>query len=256
MAHPPYYYALVLFCSAIAGGLLFVLTRKQTSKGLKILLSFSAAYLLALSVLHLFPEVYASDIDHVGWYVLAGFMLQVVLDFFSHGVEHGHAHAGHSHGTRFLVTVMASLWIHAFIEGMPFGGVLQHMEHIHEGHSHVHHGHDHRDTLLLGISLHKVTETLVLTSLMFTTGLSKTRIFLLIVLFSLVAPAGAFSHYIIGENGLADLQTLTPKVTAVLIGILLHVSTIILFESEEGHRFNWMKFAAILAGIGTVALFL
>jgi hypothetical protein len=47
---------------------------------------------------------------------------------------------------------------------------------------------------------------------------------------------------------------LTPKVTGILIGILLHVSTTIIFESEEGHKFNWWKFLAIIVGIAMAAL--
>ncbi len=257
MSQPPILYASVLFLAALAGGGLFVLTHKQTSKGLKLLLSFSAAYLLGLTLLHLFPELFSSEINNAGWYVLGGFMLQVILDFFSHGIEHGHAHTNHQHNqsTKFLFTVMASLWIHAFIEGMPFGGVASpHVhDHIHagEGHSHFH---DHRDSLLIGISLHKITETLVFTALLFSTGMSKMRVLFWMLLFALIAPAGTFVHYLIGENGIANLETLTPKVTGVLIGILLHVSTIILFESEEGHKFNWMKFVSILVGIGFAML--
>jgi zinc transporter ZupT len=258
MHHPPVFYAIVLFLAAIAGGIIYLLTHKQTSKGIKLMLAFSAAYLLGLTLLHLFPELFASEIPNAGWYVLGGFMLQVVLDFFSHGVEHGHAHTNkhHHHGTKFLFTVMASLWIHAFIEGMPFGGVMpEHVHHHHHGHIHGH-VHDHRDSLLIGISLHKITETLVLTALLASSGMSRIRVILWMVIFACIAPAGAFIHYLIGEQGLADLATLTPKVTGVLIGILLHVSTIILFESEEGHKFNWMKFAAILLGIGAAAAFI
>ncbi len=256
MEHPPYYYAIVLFLASLSGGLIYLITHKQTSKGIKIMLAFSAAYLLGLTLLHLFPELFASEIPHVGWYVLGGFMLQVVLDFFSHGVEHGHAHTNkhHHHGTKFLFSVMASLWIHAFIEGMPFGGVMPDHAH-HHGHAHVH-VHDHRNSLLIGISLHKVTEALVLTALLSSTGMNRFRVIFWMVLFACIAPLGAFIHYIIGEQGLADLSTLTPKVTGVLIGILLHVSTIILFESEEGHKFNWVKFAAIILGIAASAAFI
>jgi hypothetical protein len=39
-----------------------------------------------------------------------------------------------------------------------------------------------------------------------------------------------------------------------LVGILLHVSTIILFEGEMGHKFNWMKFLMVLLGILSVGL--
>jgi len=220
-------------------------------------------------LLHLFPELFASGIPYAGWYVIAGFILQVILDYFSHGVEHGHAHThDHHHGKGFLITVMASLWIHAFIEGMPFGGVFD-PHTIADAHDHAHnhahshgHAHDHRDSLLIGISLHKVTEALVFMALLISTGLSKTRAFLLsktraffwMIVFALVAPLGAFAHYFIGENGFANLATLTPKVTGILIGILLHVATTILFESEEGHKFNRMKFGAIILGIASAAL--
>lgn len=251
MESPPFYQASVLFCAALTGAVIYLLTHKQSSKGIKLLLSFSAAYLLGLSLLHLFPELFSSGVKNPGWFVLGGFMLQVILDFFSHGVEHGHAHHHKDAGTRFLVSVMASLWIHAFIEGMPFGGAME--GHVHDHGGHVHDGlqtHDHSSSLLLGISLHKVTETLVFTALLIGSGVRKNRAILLILAFALVAPAGAFIHYYFGDCG---IESLTPKITGVLIGILLHVSTTIIFESEEGHRFNWIKFLSIILGIGMAA---
>lgn len=251
MESPPYFYALVLFGAALCGAVIYLLTHKQSSKEIKLLLSFSAAYLLGLSFLHLFPELFSSGIKNAGWYVLGGFLLQVILDFFSHGIEHGHAHTHKHVGTKFLISIMASLWIHAFIEGMPFGGEVAGHAHDH-GHGHVHGpgGHDHRGTLLLGISLHKITETLVFTALLIGSGIKKSRAIALIILFALVAPAGAFVHYFFGDMG---IESLTAKVTGVLIGILLHVSTTIIFESEEGHKFNWIKFLSILLGIGMAA---
>lgn len=250
----PWFYMLILFASAMLGAGIFFITKKQSSNGIKLLLSFSAAYLLGLTLLHLFPELFAGDLEHAGWYVLIGFMLQVVLDFFSHGVEHGHAHIhDHHSGSKFIYMVMISLWIHAFIEGMPFGGVIDSHVHDHSAHSH-HHGHDHRDGLLLGIGLHKVTESLVFAALLLSGGISKSRALLLIVLFALIAPLGALTNFFFQQSGSLFLATLTPKVTGVLIGIILHVSTMILFESEEGHRFNWWKFGSILIGIALSAL--
>lgn len=254
MSDTPLFYAAVLFLASMAGCGIFLLTRKQASRGVKLMLAFSAAYLLGLTLLHLFPELYHSNIPHIGWYVLGGFLLQIILDFFSHGVEHGHAHTHQHQGTRFLVSVMISLWIHAFIEGMPFGGVVEAHAHAHDhaGHNHAHgaDGHDHRMSLLLGISLHKVTEALVFTALLFGMGMRLAKIIFWVVLFALMAPLGAFAHHFLGISGVANLATFTPMVTGVLIGILLHVSTIILFESDETHRFNWMKFVAILLGLG------
>jgi hypothetical protein len=37
---------------------------------------------------------------------------------------------------------------------------------------------------------------------------------------------------------------------AVVVGIFLHISTTILFESSENHRFNLIKFVVILMGAG------
>jgi len=39
-------------------------------------------------------------------------------------------------------------------------------------------------------------------------------------------------------------------INAVVVGILLHVSTTILFESSKDHQFNWSKIISILLGIG------
>ncbi len=250
----PVFFATILFLASMTGYGIFMLTRKQASRGVKVLLAFSAAYLLGITLLHLFPELYHSEVPHIGWYVVAGFLLQVVLDFFSHGVEHGHAHTHQHQGTRFLASVMISLWIHAFIEGMPFGGVVEMHAHDHAGHDHAHAGHDHRMSLLVGISLHKVTEALVFTALLFGMGMRTGKTLLWVVLFALMAPIGAFAHYFIGVSGVADLATFTPMVTGVLIGILLHVSTVILFESDESHSFNWIKFVAILIGLAMAGL--
>ena len=40
------------------------------------------------------------------------------------------------------------------------------------------------------------------------------------------------------------------RINALVVGVLLHVSTTILFESSKNHQFNATKFGAILLGIG------
>lgn len=254
----PVFHSIVLFLSALAGGVLYLLTRKQSGSGLKLLLAFSAAYLLGLSLLHLMPELFESDLTSPGWFILAGFMLQVILDFFSHGIEHGHAHIHHHTGTRYLYTIMAALWIHAFLEGMPFGGALTESHSAHTHHHHVHHHdhtHDHRGSLLLGISLHKVTEALVFSALLIASGMSRWRAFFWLTVFALIAPAGAWLHFALAQTGAEWVESLGSVVIGILVGILLHVSTTILFESESGHKFNLVKFMVIIAGIALSAAF-
>jgi zinc transporter ZupT len=109
-------------------------------------------------------------------------------------------------------------------------------------------------SLLLGISLHKVTEALVFTALLVGMGMRTMQTLLWMILFASMAPLGAFAHYYLGVSGVANLATFTPMVTGVLIGILLHVTTSPMFESDESHSFNWMKFVAILIGIAMAGL--
>jgi zinc transporter ZupT len=239
----------VLFFIAIIGGGVLLLGKKISSSQMKLLLSFSAAYLLALTFLHLLPEVMEGHAEGIGFYILLGFLLQIVLDYFSQGIEHGHAHVHEQTGSRFYWMVTISLWIHAFIEGMPFGA----SEDMHVGHAH-HHEHGHEHSLLVGIAFHKFTESFVFASLLLHLLKSKARAWGALIMFALVAPVGALIfHY---TNGLAflELEHALSVVMALLIGIILHVATTILFESEEGHRFNRMKFLVIVLGMLCAAI--
>ena len=67
---------------------------------------------------------------------------------------------------------------------------------------------------------------------------------LFLVCFALMSPLGIY----ISEKALF-LHEYHSEIIAVTIGIFLHISTIILFESSENHKFNFQKFTAILLGI-------
>ena len=84
---------LTLFLSVIGGGGLAFYIRKNTQALLKSVLSFSGAYILGISVLHLMPTVFTNQIENIGLWILGGFFIQLVLEQFSGGVEHGHVHA-------------------------------------------------------------------------------------------------------------------------------------------------------------------
>lgn len=239
---------LILFLVSMAGSGILFLGKDITPSRMKLLLSFSASYLLSLTFLHLLPEAMADGGEHIGVFILIGFLLQIVLDYFSHGVEHGHAHAHHHVGTRFYWMVSISLWIHAFIEGMPFGMTEEVMQHSHEHH---HHGH----SLLLGISFHKFTESFVFAALLLAMVKEKWKAFSAAVFFALVAPAGALFFYLGEELDWFHGEHLLPYVMSILMGIILHVSTMILFEAEEGHRFNRVKFLIILLGFAAAFFF-
>ena len=208
---------------------------------LKLLIAFSGAYLLSITALHLLPEVFTGDDRgaYFGSFVLVGFFIQVMLEYLSGGIEHGHAHTHRSAGLP--VGLMIGLCLHAFLEGMPLGGGDA-------GHSHHGHSHSHGiEPLLLGIVLHKYPVAMVFLAMLLNSGLAKAKAFGLLAVFAAMAPLGTLL------SGVEMVGQYNRESLAIVIGIFLHVSTTILFESSEGHRFNAYKMIAIAAGLALSA---
>lgn len=65
-----------------------------------------------------------------------------------------------------------------------------------------------------------------------------------LVVFALMSPLGVLLN-----NQFELLNTYDTEIKGLIIGIFLHISTIILFESSENHKFNLQKFIAILFGV-------
>ena len=203
---------------------------------LKLLIAFSGAYLLSITALHLLPEVFTGDDRgaYFGSFVLVGFFIQVMLEYLSGGIEHGHAHTHRSAGLP--VGLMIGLCLHAFLEGMPLGGGDA-------GHSDSHG----LEPLLLGIVLHKYPVAMVFLAMLLNSGLAKAKAFGLLAVFAAMAPLGTLL------SGVEMVGQYNRESLAIVIGIFLHVSTTILFESSEGHRFNAYKMIAIAAGLALSA---
>src|SRR5690554_4537411 len=87
---------LVLFLAAIIASILVLGGKLNIKKFIQPLLSFSAAFLLGVSFLHLLPEAFSTSYASTGVFILIGFFLQLVLDYFSGGIEHGHIHVDKS----------------------------------------------------------------------------------------------------------------------------------------------------------------
>lgn len=221
---------LLLISTVLLGGV-FVLYTKPNKQFTKLLLAFSGSYLLAVTVLHLLPEVYESQShshEHgssklLGILILIGILIQSILESFSKGAEHGHVHL-HSESKQFPWLLFISLCIHAFSEGLP----------IHQA----------NNNLLWAIIIHKIPIAIVLASFFSHSKYPKRQILLFLFVFSLMSPLG----YFLGQNNSWFIEH-HQQITAFIIGVFLHISTIILFESSEDHKFNIQKFTAIVLGI-------
>ncbi len=255
------YYLIIVVAAALLGGGIGLALGGSMTRNVKVALAFSGAYLLALSVLHLMPEIYISLGEEAGLYVLIGFVLQIGLEQFSKGVEHGHIHLKDQSRGVFPLGIYLSLILHSFIEGLPLAGA-QDAEligaHLHD-HAHAHgfhhnHNHSHGHALLYGIAIHKIPEALALTALLFHFFADKAKTVLFILIYALATPLGmGVGHFFILKNS-PNAMHIYHVLLSIAVGIFLHVGTTIIFEAEEQHRFKLKKGLAVLLGIFLVWL--
>lgn len=234
---------LILFIVAIAGAALGEMMGHSLRRQLPLLLAFGGAFLLGLCFLHLLPEAFEAN-GRAGLWVVGGFLVQIGLEYLSKGMEHGHVH-----GNRFGTLAFLSLCLHAFIEAMPFG--LEELGgHAHDHHGHDHHGHHHHHAgesgwgLLFGIGLHKLPVAIALMTILRATVRSRARRWTWVLVFAVVPFLG-----ILLAGYLPKDAATFGALNGLLVGILLHIATTILFETADGHEFNGRKLLTVLLGL-------
>jgi zinc transporter ZupT len=219
MSITPYLFPLL---SVLIGYVVALFLKPEAKKNIKLLLAFSGSFLLSITVMHLLPEIYEVKNNEVPLFIMFGILFQIILEFFSKGAEHGHVH-GHAKMFQMPWLLFISLCIHAFLEGVP---VSQHSD------------------LALGIAIHHFPIAIILTTFFNNAQLNKTAILIFMFTFAIMTPLGTFFSGIIPV--FSNYHT---QITAVVIGILFHISSTIIFESSEGHKFNVAKISMIILGI-------
>lgn len=213
---------ILLFLAVVVGYCVaFYLNKKQRSN-MSVFLAFSGAFLLSVTVFELLPEVFKSQNENVGVFIMIGILIQIFLEFFSKGAEHGHVHL-HPEKKNFPWLLFLSLCVHAFMEGFPISE---------------------SNNLLIGIIVHKIPVAIILSLFFISSGYKHYITLLFLFFFALMTPLG---NYI--SNNFTFVEHYETEITAVVIGIFLHVSTTILFESSKNHKFNLVKMSAVILGI-------
>lgn len=241
----------VLFFTVVLSSFLVKVFPPSNSRWLKMALAFSGAYLFTITIVHLLPDALLGNPNphQVGYWVLAGFFLQLVLELFSHGVEHGHMHThhnGHSHAGSMPFLLLGSLFIHSFLEG----SILVEGRGHYAGHAH---GSDNFYAVLLGIAIHHVPAAFALMSVLMSRIGSFRKAFVWLLIFAVGAPMGILvSNYLIKDNVGGGL--VFTALTGLVAGNFLHISTTILFETSPDHRFNRNKLLATLFGLSLALL--
>lgn len=253
--------AYILIFFGIVVWALLVPNRKHIHQpALNIITVFGGAFLFASCFINLVPHIFIGQDPYrfvtpnihfkIAAAVMVGFLIQLLLEQITKGVEHGHnhcpccedeeielhdhTHQHHHHGhchhdshTHPVTGLIIGLSLHAFLEGMP---MVDLDGDIHQG-------------LLYGIVLHNIPIALVLVGLFVSNKYSFAKSLALLSIFAIMTPLGSLCNiFLVPQNEI--VQSL---IMAVVVGILLHVSVSILFDHDH-NTFSFAKlFTIILA---------
>ncbi len=238
----------VLFFTPLLAGLMVYLVPSAKGNNFKLLLVFAGSYLFSITVTHILPELYRQhqEVELIGLFVLAGFFLQQLLEYFTSGVEHGHIHThdhhdhghhghSHTHHTVSAIVLLSALCVHAFLEGSMLAQPVT-----------TGFGYD-VNAILLGIALHRAPAAFALMTVLTSQLHSRKKALPHLFIFSLAAPVGLLiSSYFVESQVLSETGLI--YLYALVSGNFLHISTTIVFESSPEHRFNAKKLAVAVVG--------
>lgn len=233
------WYNLLLFVLTLAGGSIPLWLKGLDDKRMHLLLAFSGSFLLGISLLHLLPETFEETGHKAGLYLLIGFFLQLLIQRFTHGVEHGHAHV-HPHEHHIpLMSIMLGLSVHAFMEGLPLGFHYR-MKAT-------------EPSLYLAVAAHKLPEAMLVASLALAAKGKRTA-WTLLLIFSALTPLAGMLAMQLGMK-FHFIAQLVEVLIPIVAGAFIHIATTIFFESgTRQHHLTWQKVLWISIGVALALL--
>ena len=195
----------------------------NNEKVAKVLLIVSAGFLISICVVEVFPQVYHIEDENIGLWIVFGVLLQMFLENLTKGFEHGHFH--YERCNILPVGLILGMFIHAFIEGIPLAREY-----------------DECSSYLLGILVHNLPISFVLGAFLLREKKNKIVALVTILFFAVASPLGM----LLGEY-------MTPKWNSYFLalsgGIFLHISSVIIFESNKNHKMDWEKILLVILGV-------
>ncbi len=234
---------LLLILIPLSAGLVIQIIGNIPDRIYRLILALSGAFVMGMCFLHLLPETYLalqkmhnSGAMLAGVSVILGILLQIGLEWLTGGIEHGHTHTHADKKGAVPQGLVIGLCIHSFIEGLPLSSA----------HSHEHH-------FLVSILVHKFPVALILVMVLQSLGVTKLKSWLYLILFTCMAPLGMLvSSYLM--EFISSIEFVMLFISGLVIGVLLHIGTTILFESNENHTYNASKLIVILLGFALATI--
>tara|TARA_B100001093_G_C26854371_1_gene1026700 strand:+ start:4441 stop:5190 length:750 start_codon:yes stop_codon:yes gene_type:complete len=236
----------ILFFGVILTGLIAEFSSKKLERFKDPIISFSVSIVLTLICVHILPEIFSSPNIGIGYYLLAGFLIQILLELLSKGIEHGHVHLyGKINGNQ-LFMIFIGLSIHSFIEGFPIN-TIENVQHGHHFHPDSSMGYHFSWLYLFMILIHKLPIAAVLIFFLNSIGVSKIKKYGLLIIFASTTPIGA----LLGEKliQISFFNDWSLKFLAISCGMLLHITTLLIFEDHHQSKNKSKNIITISLGI-------
>lgn len=225
--------SIILFLSVIIGGISVFFIPKFNNNTFKYSLIFAGSYLFAITILHILPELYENYSINIGICIISGFFLQLFLEYFSGGIEHGHIHETTNikenlehQFSKSSISLFWPLCMHALLDSIILLNNGCHKNHLDCGNN---------IGILIGIVLHKLPAAFALSAVIYTITKNKNKTILYLIVFASASPIGLFLGNYFLEN-LKDNYLLLFR--AIAGGSFLSISTTIFFESSPNHSLD------------------
>lgn len=216
---------IILLIISVLGGVFLGKYFGAHQKLAKNLLILSAGFLITICLNDIFPEIYSGEHHNIGLFVIGGVLLQMFLENLTKGFEHGHFHHHHEEKNILPAALMIGMFIHAFLEGIPLANE-----------------NDLLNPYLMGILFHNLPISFVLGAFLYQkNGFSKLS-WLVVTIFALASPLGL----LLGNYFNPDHQI---YFLALVGGIFLHISSVIIFESNKNHNIDRSKILMVICGV-------
>lgn len=245
-------YTGAILAGALAGGALPLLGKGGRSE---LFLSFSAGVMLGAAFFHMLPEAVEGAGARAVPFVVLGFLFLYLLERFVlvhvcaepgpgpqlSGELHGHAHAGHAHGSTGCEahTLGLAAWVgmslHTIVDGFALGVASADAEL--------------GLFVFLAILAHKIPSSFSLSAILRAEGYTRGRALAMNAAFALMVPLGVALYFALREA--VHVEAFTPLALAVSAGTFLHLSVSdILPDLHRRGSSRWRVSLAILAGLG------
>lgn len=240
---------LLLFLTPFIGGIFAFMLGAKKPKLIRYVMLFNGAFIVGVVLMQLLPDLFKKGDHYTGIWMVLGFGLQMLLEEWSGGVEHGHVHTHEKKSGWLAFSIMAGLCLHAMIEGLPLGNYRTFVDSFSTGVDTGGHGQFYH--LLLSIMIHNIPAAFALTSFLLMSGINRWFALLLLFVFAVMSPAAAF----FAQFFLQDPQVLL-ILLSVVTGNLLQIGSTILFENDAhtAHHFSLGKWLALCCGFVLSAL--